>query len=285
MNSHVNLFGRYSYAPADLQDIGAGRSSSLNDTAFTHSVTQFLTTGSTWSNSQLVANEFRFNYSRNSAASTFRLDGFGGAVVPPDSDVFTTPFSSQNAQFAVIVLTGQQLSWTHGKNTDNRQRQLNIIDNLSIQRGSHNVKLGVDYRWISPVFNPRLYSDTALFFTVPSLVAGNPFLSFVSASQEGILHLHNFSAFAQDTWRATPRLTLTYGVRWELDPPPSSGSKASLLAITGIQSLSTLNVAPSGTSLWKTTYGNFAPRVGGAYQINSASGRETVIRGGFGLFY
>src|SRR5439155_697110 len=50
-------------------------------------------------------------------------------------------------------------------------------------------------------------------------------------------------------------------------------------------SLSTLNVAPSGTSLWKTTYGNFAPRVGGAYQINSASGRETVIRGGFGLFY
>ena len=96
--------------------------------------------------------------------------------MPPDSDVFTTPFSSQNAQFAVIVLTGQQLSWTQGKNTDNRQRQLNIIDNLSIQRGSHNVKLGVDYRWISPVFNPRLYSDTALFFTVPSLVAGNPFM-------------------------------------------------------------------------------------------------------------
>jgi hypothetical protein len=46
-----------------------------------------------------------------------------------------------------------------------------------------------------------------------------------------------------------------------------------------------MTMAPKGTPLWKTTYNNFAPRVGLAYGLSQSRGHETVLRGGFGVFY
>ena len=40
-----------------------------------------------------------------------------------------------------------------------------------------------------------------------------------------------------------------------------------------------------GSSLWDTSYLNFAPRLGLAYQLNRTAGWETVVRGGLGLLY
>ena len=80
------------------------------------------------------------------------------------------------------------------------------------------------------------------------------------------------------------RLTLTYGLRWDINPPISAGSRGKLLAMTGVQSPSTLGLAPSGTPLWNTSYTNFAPRLGLAYAISRSPGRETVIRAGAGVF-
>jgi hypothetical protein len=39
------------------------------------------------------------------------------------------------------------------------------------------------------------------------------------AYQGDALLSHNFSAYGQDTWRVTPRLTLTHGLRWDVNPP------------------------------------------------------------------
>lgn len=98
---------------------------------------------------------------------------------------------------------------------------------------------------------------------------------------------HNFSLFGQDTWRASPRLTLTYGLRYEVVPPPSEKNDNLPLTVTGLvegtNSLSTLALAPQGTRFYETTYNNVAPRVGVAYQL--FPDRGTVVRGGFGVFY
>jgi hypothetical protein len=82
-------------------------------------------------------------------------------------------------------------------------------------------------------------------------------------------------------------MTLTYGLRWDLDFAPSALSGPNFLAATGfnLADLSKLALAPAGTAPYETTYGNVAPRLGMAYQISSRSSWETVVHGGFGVFY
>src|SRR5260370_17564861 len=81
------------------------------------------------------------------------------------------------------------------------------------------------------------------------------------------------------------RLTLTYGLRWDVDFVPQSDP--SFTSVTGfnLSNLSNLALAPPGVPPYKTTYGNFAPRLGVAYQLTASQDWQTVLRGGFGVFY
>jgi len=80
-------------------------------------------------------------------------------------------------------------------------------------------------------------------------------------------------------------LTLTYGLRWEINPPLKGKNLANQFTITGLNNPATLALAPRGTPLYDTTYGNVAPRIGVAYQLHGEGNWDTVLRGGFGTFY
>jgi len=95
----------------------------------------------------------------------------------------------------------------------------------------------------------------------------------------------NFSAFLQDEWKASKRLSLSLGLRWELNPPPGDAYGNRPYTLNQISDLDTAQLAPKGTSLWKTTYGNFAPRFGAAYRLNRSAVDQLVLRGGVGVFY
>jgi hypothetical protein len=152
-------------------------------------------------------------------------------------------------------------------------------------RNNHQLKFGVDYRRLTPIYGPANYALTAFFLNATAVQNASASQLFIAARQTSQVVFSNFSAFGQDTWKVSPRLTLTYGVRWEVNPPPHGVDGNDAFTATGIENPATITLAPRGTPLYKTTYDNFAPRFGLAYQLRQSPGKEMVLRGGIGIFY
>src|SRR5262249_14974782 len=160
-----------------------------------------------------------------------------------------------------------------GKAGTDEQRQINLADNLSVATGSHQLKFGVDYRWLAPFSSPFTYRQFADFSGVTTApggaLSGTAALATVLTFQGDALLSQNFSLYGQDTWKITPRLTLTYGLRWDINPPLKGKNSANdPFTVAGLNNPATMTLAPRGTPLYETTYGNVAPRFGLAYQLN-----------------
>jgi hypothetical protein len=286
VSSRVTLFGRYDYSPSSVAQRGAfpAPDAVLSTTENEASTVQTLTIGSAQSVRPAISNEVRANYSNQKIGTNFVLDNFGGAVPLPNSVLFPSGFSPENANFELYLQGAGQIE--QGKNAIDEQRQVNLVDNLSVTKGGHQLKFGVDYRWLSPISSPYLYAQfnefTGMATTPGGALSDIAAASYVHALQSDTLLAHNTALYGQDAWRFSPRLTLTYGLRWEINPPlKGKGLANQPFAVNGLNDPSTLTLAPRGTPLYQTTYSNLAPRIGIAYQAREG----TVLRGGFGAFY
>jgi carboxypeptidase family protein/TonB-dependent receptor-like protein len=286
LNDKLNIFGRYNYSPSELF-VRAPSLNSLSNVRSNRIKTQTLTLGSPWAIFPTLTNDLRFNYSKVDSSSVFFLDSFGGAV-PLSSLPIPSPYSEKNAtlNFGIFSLTGRTL--TVGNLGLQIQHQVNFLDTLSLQKGSHSLKLGVDFRRLSPLYAPPEYSQVAFFSNVASAGIGKLAFGQVSTGLNRTIFLfRNLSVFAQDTWYALPRLSLTYGLRWDVDFAPSTSGGTSFPAVTGynLADFSNLALAQAGTPAFRTSYNNFAPRVGAAYQLSQNPAWQRVLRGGFGVFF
>jgi hypothetical protein len=294
INSKFSFFARYNYSPSDLDQRGAPFTlTALSTRDLDDSAVHTFTVGLTQLIKPAISNEVRANYSNHRLGTAFDLDDFGGAAPPPDSLLFPGLTSRDNAFLFDIIGVGE---YGQGKAATDEQRQINLIDNLSVTKGAHQLKFGVDYRWLSPFSSPFAYRQFAAFSGVtcpqpPSSCAGYALSGTASFAQPATFEAtallsQNFSFYGQDTWKITPRLTVTYGLRWDINPPIRGKNSASdPLTVTGLKNPATIALAPRGTPLYDTRYENVAPRVGLAYQLRQSGNWATVLRGGFGIFY
>ncbi len=285
-NSKVTLFGRFNEAPSSTSyrggQPGYGPAPLSNVTkAFTNNRT--LTLGSTQILSSTSTNEIRFNYSRSHAGQSASIDNFGGAAIPSNSYLFPSFTNRDEAAFGLLVpgYTGPIV----GSISDRHQKQINVVNNFSVVARTHQLKFGVDFRRMTPEFGYPAYSQLIQFANFSTLTGGIPTVASRNSRDPLRLGVVNFSLYAQDTWRATNRLTVTYGLRWEVNPAPKGLDGKPMYAIDQVDNPLTAKLAPVGTPLYQTQYGNFAPRLGIAYRLRSAPGSETTIRAGAGLFY
>jgi hypothetical protein len=287
LGSKWGFFGRYNYSPSRIEDRGASGNSPLSSVSTSRVNTQTATIGATWNASATITNDLRFNYSRTNAENSFSADSFGGAV-PLQTLPLPAPFDARNGNFSLSinsVTTGSELSV--GALNHIVQRQVNLVDGISVQRGSHSLKFGADFRRLSPLLAPVPYRQVVNFLDVLSAETGSADNGRIGSAANPTLLFRNFGAYAQDTWRVRRSLTLTYGIRWDVDFAPSALSGPNIPAVTGYHSndFSQLAIAPVGAAPFHTTYGNIAPRLGLAYPVRQNQDWQTVLRGGFGTFY
>jgi Carboxypeptidase regulatory-like domain/TonB dependent receptor len=289
INSKLTLFGRYNYSPSSLDQRAAPfTSAALSTTLSEDSSVHTFTLGLTQQITPGVSNELRANYSNQRLATKFMVDDFGGAVPLPDSLLFPPGFSSTDSAFLFLITGAGQ--YGQGKSATVEQRQVNLIDNLSVTKGRHQLKFGVDYRWLAPFSSPFSYRVFVQFSGVTAApggaLSGTALFAQPAAFQANALLSQNFSFYGQDTWKITPRLTLTYGLRWDINPALRGKSSANdPYTLLGLNDPATMTLAPRGTRVYETTYGNVAPRLGLAYQLSEKPNRSTVLRAGFGTFY
>jgi outer membrane receptor protein involved in Fe transport len=200
-----------------------------------------------------------------------------------------------------------------------------VSDTVTWTKGRHTMKFGGEYKrqeLDAPYFD--VFPNGELFYL--GVLTGNPFedflagLSGLSAIGSGTNSLHNrandFSAFFQDDWKVTPRLTLNLGLRYDYFGPttetqghfvgfdPSKAVTAPLL-IPGFGTNCPTDPSTCGSvvtggfvqagngnlpgipkvsdGLVNPNYKNFGPRVGFAYQPTDRG--NIVLRGGYGIFY
>jgi hypothetical protein len=201
-------------------------------------------------------------------------------------------------------------------------------DNLTWVKGNHTFKFGVDVR--RQRFDQYYYFDVNGEFSFSNLGPnaiitgdGDNYAEFLlgladnyvqGSGQREDVRGTSLYPFAQDSWKIKSNLTLNYGIRWELDTPPTDISghvetfrpgQNSTVYPCGLSSISETYFGVSGSScsavgvqptglvvpgdpgvprgMTSTYYHAFAPRIGVAW--SPGNNGKTSIRAGWGIFY
>jgi carboxypeptidase family protein/TonB-dependent receptor-like protein len=237
LTSKINLFVRYNHAPSSEVD----RLWEELDRDAANIDTQ--TGGMTFAISPTMVNDFRANWSRSTGTDITSLDNFHGAVAPPLS-VLYPPGESPANTVAHVGFPDGSFGVGEGPVVVNAQKQLNFVDSLTRSVGAHQLKFGIDYRRLNPTTG-RSNNYSAFAISYASLQTGIADFAGAGARDPLSLAFNNLSLFGQDAWKATPHLTLTYGLRWEVSSAPTStNSSDPLYALHGIFDSGPIAIVP-----------------------------------------
>jgi hypothetical protein len=306
-----NLFGRVSTS-SNENTLPAPMPQPANDLSIAYPTSQSVAVSETHTLTNAIVNEFRFGYihtllKQNSVAPR-RFEEFGIKGALDDPNIRGLPqFGISGLSTLGTTAPGDlPIAATGSGNLPLEKwgRVFQFLDNLSWVRNRHTVKFGADVQQVS-IFvsatnaarpninfngvytqNPQSRAGTGNAYADFLLGLSNS--STIATRSINTIRQRIFQGYIQDDWKVTSKLTLNFGLRYELTKP--------FVEVDDIQSNFITDAGPYygtillasdrkdsglGRALVGTDYNNFAPRFGFAYQLTP----KTVLRGGSGVFY
>jgi hypothetical protein len=186
------------------------------------------------------------------------------------------------------------------------EQQFQFVNNWTNIRGNHQIKFGADIRYAMNLRIPSDNNRTGEYNFSPEAtsnggVGGLDLATFLLGDVTSFARYVNnplaggspaerqkrWFFYGQDTWRATNKLTINYGLRWEIYFPETVNAKGAggFANVTDLGGTGAIRVAGYGNIGSNGNVNNdfkaFAPRVGIAYQLTP----KTVVRLGYGRSY
>ena len=311
----LKYFSRYSYSgflqnnpPAYGPKAGGPALSGLLFAGDSNARNQNLVGGVNYLFGPSLLTDFRFGYSRyrvevlplDYGSTTDQSAGLAGLNLPnrPDTSgisAFTIP-GSGGFNFGYSTSINQCNCLLH-----ERYQMFQAVNNWTKILGNHSFKWGVDVRRTQNIrvpsdnrrngsftFNPSITGSSSVAnsgLAISSFLLGLPsqFARYAEQTIDPEDLQWSMNYFAQDTWRITSKLTLSYGLRWDTWFPDSSvhAGEGSRYDVTTNSILVAGVGGNSSSANVNTQWHNFSPRIGIAYELNP----RTVIRTGFGRSY
>jgi hypothetical protein len=245
-----------------------------------------------------LLNEFRYGFVRQVVDKReLTSDNFAGLTskygingIPAVGRLFGLP------QFTLSGRVSYQGLGEPGSMPNFKIHQIHqFLDNVSWNRGNHNLKFGTDLRWNrSDIFGGATshgnftYDGQFTGISLADFLLGYTGQFALTTQLLGQMRFRNYMFYALDDWKLTPRLTLNLGIRYELSTPWfEKHNNMNRLELSPGPNFNTITAAGYCGDSWScrglvnTDTNNWAPRIGLAYQWN----RKTVVRAGFGVFY
>ncbi len=277
VSDKLRLFFRFSDTASNSSTRGGGVFSLNNTYSYTM---RTYTAGASSIFTNRLSNDFRLNYSSNVTVFGQTIDAFGGNT--PVNLQQVVGLGTGSSPDVVLVFPGNRVDLIEQQQSGS-QKQWNFVDAVGLTLGHHQFKFGMDYRRLTPDASPPNPHVVFAYFSEAKVTTNS-----ASTLSQALAPIHplyqNFSAFGEDEWRVSQRLSLSVGLRWEVNPAPGVTQGIKPYTVQGAGP-DTWTLASQGTPLWRTTWYNFAPRLGAAYILRNAPGWETVVRGGGGVFF
>ena len=224
------------------------------------------------------SNEFRFQFANEEKPRESNPAGQFGVPLPEVRINNVTSQLSDGSTVITQIRFGADPVLHH---IDLSTRTIEVIDNVRLARGSHTFKLGFNYLGVHALNRfGQNFLGTWEFDNLATFEQRRPSrftrtLPFTPGGNiEAEFDFNEFSTYLQDEWQFSPRLFLTYGLRYDNAWSPFRPEGNPLLART----FPTLEVGP-----YPRDGDNFSPRFGFTFDPN-ADGRQ-IVRGGTGVFY
>lgn len=234
-------------------------------------------------------NETRVALSRVAASVTQEASRTNQALGLP-----TVSPNPRDIGLSFISVTGFSPLGDEGNNPQNSVTNVyQVLDTAHYVRGAHVIKFGLDFRLAQQNAFRDVESRGRITFSPFGQVSGNaladmllgfPLLASVArVDNPQHLRTQSYNFFVNDSFRVSPRLTLTGGLRYEYNTPPVDTADRS--NVYDVASGNLVQVGTNGVPRggFHPDKNNFAPRVGLAWTIGEA--QAMVVRAGYGVYY